>query len=254
MTVHDTRHYFEQQGVCLVIPTYQNASTIVDVVERAMPFCADIFVVDDGCTDDTVARLAASHLPVTLVCHDRNRGKGAALRSGFAAARKRGFHVVITLDADGQHYPEDLPCIATAMQAHRDAIITGNRHLQADNMPARNTFANRFSNFWFTMQTARRLDDTQCGFRAYPLKRLPHLPAIVHRYEAELYLLVVAAWHNVKIYQTPIRVYYPPAAERVSHFRPFQDFARISVINTLFCIAAIIYGYPRMLLTHLFGR
>jgi hypothetical protein len=119
-------------------------------------------------------------------------------------------------------------------------------------MPAGNSFANRFSNFWFALQTLRRLPDTQTGFRVYPLEDLPPLWILTSRYEAELTLLVFSAWKGISLVPVPVQVSYPE--DRVTHFRPFWDFFRISVLNTVLCLLALIYGYPRMLLTRLFRR
>lgn len=240
---------------CLIIPTYNNASTLVDVVERSLAVCADVIVVNDGSTDQTSDLLAAMD-NVTVVSYTPNRGKGNALCEGFRKAKSMGFDYAITLDADGQHYPEDVPNLLATLDEEFEknngkVLVVGSRNLNAPGMPSGNTFANKFSNFWFTVQTAQRLPDTQTGFRIYPLNHLPNLSFITSRYESELELLVFSAWRNVKIVPSPVRVYYPPAEERVSHFRPFADFARISVLNTFLCIAALVYGYPSMLIRRL---
>ena len=114
-------------------------------------------------------------------------------------------------------------------------------------MPRQNTFANRFSNFWVRLQTGVNLSDTQSGYRLYTLSSLRGLSLITSRYEAELELLVFAAWAGVQICSVPVKVYYPPVEERVSHFRPVYDFVRISILNTILCVAALVYGYPRRL-------
>ena len=233
-------------NICIVIPTYNNAGTICDVAGRAVALGYPVIVVNDGSTDQTAALLAQSGLPISVLNHSRNRGKGIALRTALAYARAQGFRYAITLDADGQHFPEDVPVLVEALSQHPGALIVGSRNLQAENMPGGNTFANRFSNFWFRVQTARSLPDTQKGFRAYPLDRLPNLKILTSRYEAELALLVFSVWKGIELVPVPIRVCYPE--DRVSSFRPFRDFFRISVLNTLLCVLAIVYGYPRMLI------
>lgn len=233
---------------CVLIPTYNNAGTVADVVARARAQGLPVAVIDDGCTDATPARLAALPGPLTVLTHETNRGKGIALKTGLAWAKAQGYRYAITLDADGQHFPEDLPAFRKAMDAHPGALIVGSRDLRAENMPGGNSFANRFSNFWFRVQTARRLPDTQTGFRAYPLDRLPDLRLLTARYEAELTLLVFSAWKGVELLPLPIRVYYPAPEARVSSFRPFRDFFRISLLNTGLCLLALVYGYPRMIL------
>ena len=121
-------------------------------------------------------------------------------------------------------------------------------------MPAGNTFANKFSNFWFKVQTCKSLPDTQTGYRLYPLKQMGTMWWVTSRYEAELEMLVFAAWHGIKLVPVSINVYYPPVGERVSHFRPGMDFFRISVLNTVLCVLAVLYGGPRMLISRIFFK
>lgn len=231
---------------CALIPTYQNGKTVPDVVRRTMEVCPDIIVVDDGSTDGTAELLFG--LPVTFLSHKVNRGKGCALITGFRAAVELGFTHVITLDADGQHFPEDIPLLIEASKADTDSIIVGCRNLTSDNMPRQNTFANRFSNFWFRLQTGQKLADTQSGFRVYPLKSLHGTGLVTSRYEAELELMVFAAWNGIAMKGVPVRVWYAPEGERVSHFRPFMDFFRISVLNTILCFGAVLYALPKLLI------
>jgi len=237
-----------RQDSCVIVPTYGNAATVGDVARRVLAQGLPLIVVDDGSTDGTADVLAGLPAGVTVLTHSRNRGKGIALKTGLEHARKAGFRYAITLDADGQHFPEDLPVFVEAIEQHPGALIVGSRNLRAENMPGGSTFANRFSNFWFRLQTARRLPDTQTGFRAYPLDRLPNLRLLTARYEAELSLLVFSAWRGVELFPVPVRVWYPAPEERVSSFRPFRDFLRISLLNTGLCLLALVYGYPRMLL------
>ena len=231
--------------ICAVIPTYNNARTLSDVILRTARHIRDIIVVVDGSTDDTLQVLSSLDEPVTVVTLDRNYGKGYALRQGFRKAVEMGFTHALTIDSDGQHFPEDIPALLAVSRRQPEAFVVGNRNIAADNMPRRNTFANRFSNFWFAVQTGVRLPDTQTGMRVYPLDRLHGLSLMTSRYEAELELLVVAAWAGERIVSVPVRVYYPPEGERVSHFRPAYDFARISLLNTVLCFAALFYGMPR---------
>jgi glycosyltransferase involved in cell wall biosynthesis len=232
----DPRH------ICAVIPAYNNGGTVVEVVRGVLRQGLPVIVVDDGSTDGTADAL--KDLPVHVLRHTRNRGKGRALKTGLEEARRQGYRFALTLDADGQHDPGDIPALVAAAGEH--TLVIGSRNLTAEGMPSGNTFANRFSNFWFTVQTGRKLPDTQTGFRVYPLEDLPSLKLLTARYEAELTLLVFSAWKGLKLVPVPVRVYYPE--DRVSHFRPFADFFRISVLNTVLCVLALVYGYPRMLL------
>lgn len=237
------RQKLRDRGICVIIPTYNNEGTVGDVVERTLAHCNDVIVVNDGSTDSTEARL--HDFPgIDVVSIGRNSGKGTALKRGFERAIERGFSYAITLDADGQHFPEDIPLLLERNMAHPDALIVGSRKFGDSQRTRGSRFANAFSNFWFFMQTWRLLADTQTGYRLYPLRKLYGLPWLTSRYEAELELLVFAAWHGVRIEEVEVRVYYPDPSERVSHFRPGVDFARISALNTALCVAAIIYALP----------
>lgn len=243
MTQSDINYRMHQRRICCIVPTYNNADSIIHVVTGLMPYCRDIIIVNDGCTDNTP--LLLKELPnVTVLNHSHNMGKGAALRTGFREALKKGFHFAITLDADGQHYPEDVEIFLKENIAHPNALIVGERDLDGVDRSGGSTFANLFANFWFAVQTGQYLADTQTGFRLYPLHHLVGLSHITSRYEAELELLVWASWAGVQIISSPIKVFYPPREERVSHFRPLYDFGRITVFNTLFTLLALIVGWP----------
>ncbi len=231
---------------CIIVPVYNNVGTINGVVQRILRFCQDVIVVDDGSTDGSSDSLET--LGVIVVRYGKNRGKGYALKTGFKEAKSRGFERAITIDADGQHFPEDIPVFATEAKAHPDAMLVGSRNLRMENMPGGNTFANKFSNFWFRLQTGVNLPDTQSGFRLYQLNRIGKLHLLTSRYEAELELLVSLCWKGVRMQPVGINVYYPPEGERVTHFRPFWDFFRISVLNTVLCVFALFYGLPSRLL------
>ena len=233
---------------CVVIPTYNNARTVADIVRRTMAVCIDVIVVNDGSTDSTLEEWGS--VKCKVISYSRNRGTGYALRRGLEAARAAGFDYAVTIDSDGQHAPEEIPQLIKAIDK-QPTLVVGSRNLQADGMPSGNTFANRFSNFWFHLQTGLRLPDTQTGFRVYPLHVLPCLNLLTYRYESELELLVFSAWRGVNIVSVPVSVSYPD--DRVSHFRPFRDFLRISLLNTVLCLLAIVYGYPRMLLNRMKG-
>lgn len=231
---------------CAVIPTFQNGGTVADVVRRTLKVCPDVIVIDDGSTDNTADTLKG--LNITLVTHNENKGKGCALITGFKTAASKGYTHVITLDADAQHFPEDIPLLLDASRENPRSIVVGCRNLTSNNMPRQNTFANRFSNFWFRIQTGQRLEDTQSGFRVYPLSSLHGMGLVTSRYEAELELMVFAAWNGVGMKGVPVRVWYAPEGHRVSHFRPFMDFFRISVLNTVLCFGAILYALPKFII------
>jgi glycosyltransferase involved in cell wall biosynthesis len=230
--------------ICIVIPTYNNQQFLMPVLDAVLKYTASVIVVNDGSTDSTNEVLAHYQSQINIVSYSPNRGKGYAIGRGFDKAEELGFSHVITMDSDGQHLAGDLPLFVEAIEKNPKALIIGSRLLKQKNMPGKNTFANKFSNFWFTLQTGIKLPDTQTGFRLYPLEQMKGMRSFTSRYEAELELLVRAAWSNIPLIPIPIHVYYPEKSERVSHFRPGMDFFRISLLNTLFVFVAIFYGYP----------
>ncbi len=245
----------KQQNICVVVPTYNNAGTVVQVLQRILDLTDQVIVVIDGCTDNT-RKLLETFPEGTfyVVDYEQNRGKGHALVAGFKRAVELGYDYAITIDSDGQHFPEDIPLFVEVQRKHPGTLIVGSRNMEQENMPGENIFANKFSNFWFTLQTGHSLPDTQTGYRLYPLHSLSGMRWITSRYEAELELLVFAAWKGVPLVSLPVRVYYPPKGERITHFRPYADFGRITVLNTILCFMAVVYGWPRILLRKMFHR
>jgi len=239
MSKHDDIH------PCIVIPTYNNAGTLAGVVRRAIATGLPVIVVNDGSTDGTYGILKRFD-DITVLSYSPNRGKGHALQAGLDTARQLGYTHAVTVDSDGQHYPEDAVLLTDTARSNPGAIIIGQRSGHDGYKSRGSKFANAFSDFWFSLQTFTRGLDTQSGFRCYPLTAT-RMRFYTSRYEAELAALVSARWRGVPLLQTAVRVYYPLREERVSHFRPGRDFARISVLNTVLCLLAAVYGYPSML-------
>ena len=231
------------KNTIVIIPTYNNASTVGDVINRTLSFGFTVMVVNDGSTDNTPEILA--QFPEIRVIHfPTNKGKGAALKAGLKTATQEGFRYAITLDSDGQHFPEDIPVFLREIEKTPDALLVGARNLQADNMPGKNSFANKFSNFWYRIETGKKMEDTQSGYRLYPLEKIKNLRLFTGKYEFELEVIVQSAWKGVNVRNVPIRVYYPPEGERVSHFHPWRDFTRISLLNTVLVFVALLWYYP----------
>ncbi len=236
---------------CVVlIPTYNNAGTISDVIADVKQYASDIIVVNDGSTDDTSAILKNIN-DIKVIEYPDNKGKGHALKLGIAKAYEMGYRYAITIDSDGQHYADDIPAFIDRIEQVPDSLLIGARNLTADNMPAKNTFANKFSNFWFKVETWQTLSDTQSGFRLYPLKKINGIRFITRRYEFEVEVIVRAAWNGVNVENVPIKVYYAPEDKRVSHFKPFRDFTRISILNTVLVLYALLVYYPWKFLRNL---
>ena len=240
------------ERTCVIIPTYNNERTLAAVLRSVLAVTSDVMVVNDGSTDSTSQIISGFGDSIIAIEYSPNRGKGHALKTAFREAVRRGYDYAVTMDSDGQHSVDDLPIFFQTIRQYPDFLLVGSRGMHHPNMPQQNTFANKFSNFWFTVQTAHRLPDTQSGYRLYPLRKMGRMHLFTTRYETELEVLVRSAWRGIRLMAVPIHVYYPPKEERVSHFRPRADFFRISVLNTIFCLLAIVYGYPSMLFHKIF--
>lgn len=220
-------------AIVAIIPTYNNARTIGEVINGIKKFLAEIIVVNDGSTDNT-AEIVKQCDNIEIISFSQNRGKGSALGAGFEKATELGFSHAITIDGDGQHLTDDIPLFLEKVKAEPATLWVGNRILayeKGEQPPARSSFGRRFGNFWYRFNTGIRLHDTQCGFRAYPLKEIKLLKCKGSRYEYELEVLIKAAWSGVQVKELPIRLYYYSAGKTVSHFRPVHDFIRISRVN-----------------------
>ncbi|MPM81829.1 hypothetical protein SDC9_128886 [bioreactor metagenome] len=224
-----------EKNIWCVIPVYNNAATVAEVAARAAGLLPGrVLVVDDGSSDWPEAlerRIEAAG--ATLLHHERNRGKGAALLTAAAYLERQQADYMITVDADGQHYPEDMPVMLEILNGspYNEFLLVGCRDFTAANIPDASRFGRRFSNFWFRLETGRRCDDTQSGFRAYPVGALLRMRCFSRHYNFETEALVRGAWGGLDVRDVPIRVYYPEPEKRVSHFRKFKDNFRISLLH-----------------------
>jgi len=211
--------------VAVLIPAYQCAATIAPVVADARRAIASIVVVDDGSDDGTAerARLAGAD----VVRHARNRGKGAALLTGMRFLLDRGFTHALSMDGDGQHLGDEIPTLLAATRAEPAAIVIGVRKIGTQQVAATNLFGNRFANAAIRIAAGMPVGDTQSGFRVYPLATVPSLPVDGERFEYESTVIIRAARAGIPIRSVPVDVYYPPIAERRSHYRKVIDTLRI---------------------------
>ncbi|MAZ93754.1 MAG: glycosyltransferase [Lentimicrobiaceae bacterium] len=229
--------------ICVIIPTYNNANTLIDVIGEVQKYSNNIIIVNDGSTDST-AELLSSVSCLRIITFSLNKGKGAAIKTGIAEALSLGFEYAMTIDSDGQHYPDDIPKMFNALTHNPDALIIGSRNINADGMPSKNTFANKFSNFWFWAETNKRLPDTQSGFRIYPIKYYKNTKFVTTGFEFEIEILVRSAWKEINIIPIPVKVYYASPENRITHFRPFRDFMRISLLNTVLVLITFLMVLP----------
>jgi glycosyltransferase involved in cell wall biosynthesis len=239
----EIRSVFNSLKVCVLIPTYNNAQTISSLITDVLRYTNNIIVVNDGSTDDTETLLQQHD--VTIVGYKKNVGKGWALRQGFRKAVALGYDYAITIDSDGQHFANDLPVFINAINEHPNAILIGARNMEQSSVPGKSSFGNKFSNFWFWVETGLKLPDTQSGYRLYPVKALSSRTFFTRKYEFEIEVIVRAAWAGIEVTTVPVKVFYPEKEKRISHFRPFRDFSRISVLNTVLVAITFLYIKPR---------
>ncbi|MDR0339863.1 MAG: DUF2062 domain-containing protein [Desulfovibrio sp.] len=234
----------------IVIPVYNHAGALRRVAQGALAH-GPVLVVDDGSTDLAPARHPTGGpapmpedafapdsplrgLPVFYARHERNRGKGKAILTGADIARQLGMTHIITIDADAQHDPGDIPLFVAAIAEKPMTLFVGKRDFSTADAPVSSRFGRSFSNFWYKVHTGERIGDSQCGFRAYPLALLDSLTLNESRYSFEIEVLVRSAWAGFTSADVPVRVYYQPKGERVSHFHPLMDNLRLTVLNTKF--------------------
>jgi glycosyltransferase involved in cell wall biosynthesis len=241
-----TQSIVQEINGCVIIPTYNNERTLMRVIDGVLKYipAERMIIVNDGSTDSTNELLATIDPKILLLKNEQNAGKGTALRKGFAGAITRGFDYAVTIDSDGQHFPEDLISLLNACKNNPGAMIMGSRNMNQENVPQKSSFGNKFSNFWFKIETWIDLPDTQTGYRIYPLGPLSKMRLFTRKFELEIEVIVRLAWKGVKFIPVPVNVKYDPE-ERVSHFRPGRDFFRISVLNSVLVTIALLYYYPK---------
>ncbi|HEY3915518.1 MAG TPA: glycosyltransferase family 2 protein [Verrucomicrobiae bacterium] len=210
---------------CAVIPCFNHPNSVATVASRAREYCP-VLIVDDGST------FLLPEVPgCSILRQEENRGKGAALRAGFQYAVEQGFTHVMTLDADGQHFAEDLPKFLAAAREQSEALVVGVRDFRVSGCPAARRWSNGVSNFWFRIETGLALGDSQCGFRCYPLELVRRLKTGSGRFAFELEFMVRAAWGGTPIVTVPVKCIYESEQVSRSHFRPVRDFAHIAFMS-----------------------
>lgn len=239
---------------CVIIPTYNNDGTLLNVIKNVTNYTKNIIIINDGSTDTTRSILNNLSDQYKIIHFDKNKGKGAAIQQGLREAVALGFDYAITIDSDGQHFPEDIPHFTKNIFEKGKGIIVGHRNMNQINVPIKSNFGNKFSNFWFTVNTGIKLEDTQSGYRLYPTSILNEINFLTNRFEFEIEVLVRSAWKGYNIRNLPVQVYYAAGKERISHFRPFQDFLRISILNTVLVSYSLIFYWPKRILQLLFKK
>ena len=237
----------DELSCCVIIPTYNNGKTLLQVIYDVSAYATNIVVINDGSTDST-SLLLEDQTAISVVEYEKNIGKGNALKIGLEWAQENGFSYAISIDSDGQHFASDIPQFIEAIRESPNSLIIGSRNLHEENMPKKNTFGNKFSNFWVKIETGLNLPDTQSGFRLYPIDKLKDIRLFTKKYEFEIEIMVKLAWHQVPVVPVLIKVYYPEGSDRVTHFRPFWDFVRIGFLNTYLVTLALLWHTPKRII------
>lgn len=217
--------------VTALIPVHNEAKTIADLIDRTLRVVGHAILVDDGSTDGTAELVDRPE--VRLLRQPENRGKGESLITGFQAAREAGYDFVVTLDGDGQHRPEDIPRLLA--RAGSDTIVVGSRMSQAELIPKRRYRANQTANFFISWAAGQWIQDTQCGFRVYPMGLFDKIRLKRNRrygFVMESEVLIEASRAGFRVQAVPVPALYESVLERPSHFRPVRDIAAIVLMVT----------------------
>lgn len=234
---------FEDLKALVLIPTYNNAPKLSGVLDSVLELTSHILVVNDGSTDET-RQILEDYKDIFTLQYEKNQGKGNALKKGLDWAIENAYEYVISMDSDGQHLAKDLDKFLEKLKEEPGSMIIGARNMDtADGVPGGSSFGHRFSNFWFQVETGEKLPDTQSGFRLYPLSKLKNMRFFTSKYEFEIESIVRLSWRGVKMLWIPITVEYPE--DRITHFRKFWDFFRISLLNTVLVLIALLWIKPR---------
>jgi predicted LPLAT superfamily acyltransferase len=226
--------------ILVAIPTFNNAATLGTVIKCVLEKTQHLLVVNDGSTDAT-GELIASFPQIYSVTLSQNSGKGSALVAAFRWAKQHGYSTVVTMDADGQHLAQELDGIVAAVENHPGTIVIGARNFDpsAGDVPNSSKFGRSFSDFWVHIETGKKVFDTQSGFRAYPVDKIPFESLSARHYDFEIEILVRSLWKGIPAISVPIQVFYPPREQRVSYFLPFKDNARLSRLHTSLVVRRI---------------
>jgi glycosyltransferase involved in cell wall biosynthesis len=217
---HSVAHR-RQERCCVLIPAFQEERRIAEVVRQALQYVRDIIVIDDGSSDRTVDE--ATRAGAVVLRHGANKGKGAALQTGFAYAREKGFDLVITMDADGQHDPATLPDFLEAYVRTGIPVLLGNRMGDQEHMPFVRRWTNRYMSWLLSRHLGQYVPDTQCGYRLYRCDAIPGVSSESTGYAAESEILLLMARKGVRIDSVRLAAIYNDSRSKI---HPVRDTIR----------------------------
>jgi glycosyltransferase involved in cell wall biosynthesis len=219
---------------------FNNEKTIKSIVCECKNYIEKVIVIDDGSTDKT-SQIIGEIADIIVYKFPQNRGKGAAIQKGFEIALQNKFSHVITLDADGQHFPQWIKIAINECEKNPKKLLIAARigEIMGESAPKKNIFARKFGNLWIKIYTGFSLSDTQSGFRVYPVENMKNIKFKTARFEFEQEVLVKSAWAGIELAEFAIPQFYQSQGERVSHYRVFRDSVRISWFFTKTAFAKI---------------
>jgi glycosyltransferase involved in cell wall biosynthesis len=214
-----------KSGYCVIMPAYREQGRIGAVVRRILTHVPAVLVVDDGSQDRTAAE--AREAGAEVVQHERNQGKGVALMTGFKWARERRFEAVITMDADGQHNPDDIPRFIEAYERTGIPVLIGNRMADLTGMPWDRRATNKAMSWLLSREMKQYVPDTQCGFRLYRADVIPLVTTESARFAAESEILLHVADRGIRIDAVPVTTIYKDEKSKINPFKDTLRFFRM---------------------------
>lgn len=221
---------FFSDHIWCVIPVFNNKETVKEVATKCRSYLRNVIVVDDGSTDTDIASLLTG-CDITVLRHAENQGKGKAILTALQYIKNCGGRFMVTIDADGQHYPRDIERFIPLLENNDSTIFIGSRNFDTESIPNKSRFGRKLANFWLRIETGISIDDCQSGFRSYPVEHISKVKFAGSNYDFETEVLVRAAWAGLKLRTVPIDVWYPKSEQRVSSFRPVLDNLLISCMH-----------------------
>lgn len=224
-------------NIWCVIPVYNNSKTVKTVALACRAIMEQVLLIDDGSTDlEPEFFTALEQADIRVIRHQRNQGKGGAIVTAIRYLAERNADYLIGIDADGQHDPQDLPKFIEVLRQHTDGepdlLVVGCRDFNTPNVPESSRFGRKFSNFWVKLETGVAFSDTQCGFRAYPVRAVSRLNFVCRGFGFDVEILTRCIWGDLKLHEVPVKVTYAPRGEHLTHFRPFKDNFKMSLLHT----------------------
>lgn len=235
---------FEKRKCCLLIYSYNNAPVLRDFLLSLTDFFPFLIVVNDGSTNETSDILSAHDHNFTQIHLNQRSGKGIALKTGLDKAKELGYDFVLTLDANGQYLISDLPLFFEMLENHPGSLLIGDRKIRQEKVQRTISTSDRISNFLFYVMTGKKLPDTQCSYRLYPIYKLENLQFLSVKYKFEMEILVRGVWRGVEVVPVPINVNAPPKDKQITYFQKSINYTRALILNIILMLLGLIWYRP----------